>query len=96
MTSPSITSFAEFSERLQKAKSAIAVHLREMPEDATLLNLSEQLEFADQKTSGGAHLTPEDLSRLNFGMVAARELSDIDAPLASELASLNTYLDQTP
>lgn len=94
MISPSIQSFDEFSDRLQKAKQAIAVHLKEMPDDSTLLNLAEQLAFAEEKTRNGLRPTAADLSRLNFGMVAARELSDIDESLTAELAALNVFLDQ--
>ena len=93
---PSIKTFLEFDRRLSLAIQRVDALLLGSPADATLQNLQAQLEFAFLKTRQGYRPTDAEIGRLNFGMVAARELSDIDDPLTKELAALNYYLDVWP
>lgn len=93
---PTIKTFLDFDRRLSIAVHAVDQLLLKMPGDATLKNLQSQLEHALLRTRQGARPSDQDLSGYNFGMVAARELSDLDPDLARELAALNYYLDVWP
>ncbi len=93
---PSIRTFAAFAPRLDAARTRVDELLRSMPGDATLENVRAQLAFAHGETRGGARPSEAALARLNFGMVAARELSDLDEALTRELAALQAFLDAWP
>jgi hypothetical protein len=93
---PSIKTFLDFDQRLSRAIYAIDQLLLKMPGDSTLENLQRQLETAFLRTRQGNRPSDHDLARFNFGMVASRELSDIDPALTKELAALNYYLDVWP
>jgi hypothetical protein len=93
---PSIKTFLEFDRRLSLAIQRVDALLLGAPTDPTLKNVQAQLELAFLKTRQGARPADADLARLNFGMISARELSDVDEPLTRELAALNYYLDVWP
>ena len=93
---PSIKTFLEFDRRLSLAIQRVDALLLGSPGDGTLKNVQAQLELAFLKTRQGNRPADAELARLNFGMVAARELSDVDDALTRELAALNYYLDVWP
>jgi hypothetical protein len=47
-------------------------------------------------TRDGARPTAEQVGRLSFGLIAAREIETLDLPLAEQLYALSAYLDGRP
>jgi len=82
-----ITSFTEFSDRLEKAIQAMRA-LRERDPDPSFGSILTQLEHVALWTAGGKRPVQDDINRLSFGMLASRNLDDTDQALAQDLYAL--------
>jgi hypothetical protein len=87
----SITSFAEFSRRLDTAMRDVDL-LAAVDADPMIGSIQRQLRFVKQWTQGGTRPAQKDLDKLSFGQMASRAVHDTDARLANELYELSSFL----
>lgn len=90
-----ISSYKEFSRRLDIAIKAMKVHIQ-TDSDPAFLSILKQLEHVSLWTAGGARPKQEDINRLSFGMLASRALDDTDQPLAQEMYFLAEAMSYWP
>lgn len=88
-----ITSLTEFDAVLGKARAGVNRLIGENPGDAFLQSISRQLAAVYDWTRGGKRLTDQQIKKLTFGVMASRNVDDLDSDLASELYRLANYLD---
>jgi hypothetical protein len=89
--SSSITSVAEFSQRLEFAMRDVD-QLAAVDADPMIGSIQRQLRFVKQWTHGGTRPAQQDLDNLSFGQMASRAVHDTDARLANELYELSSCL----
>ena len=89
-----IQSYAEFAALLAKATAGMDAIVESYPNESVLRSIRDQLVRLAEWTRGGRVPTLQERGELNFGLLASRDLHDIDGSLASliyEIASFVTY-----
>lgn len=88
-----ISDLPEFDGALSRARAGVNRLNLENPGDAFLQSISRQLAFVYDWTRGGKRPTDEQLKKLSFGVMASRNVDELDPELAAELYRLANYLD---
>jgi len=88
----SIASFEEFDRILQQARADIAGLHAEVPDDQPLHSVHLQLEALHNWTRDGRQPTQDEKDRLNFGLIASRNLDDLCPDVCSVLYKLASYV----
>jgi hypothetical protein len=88
-----ISNFADFDATLARARAGVNRLNLANPGDAFLQSISRQLAFVYDWTRGGKRPTDDQLKKLSFGVMASRNVDELDPDLAGELYRLANYLD---
>jgi hypothetical protein len=88
-----ISTFTEFDAALARARAGINRLNLENPGDAFLQSISRQLAFVYDWTRGAKRPSDDQIKKLSFGVMASRNVDEIDPELASELYRLANYLE---
>jgi hypothetical protein len=88
----SITSFQEFDQRLAKAMTGMDALIAKYPGDPALESIKKQLEALHSWTRDGKKPAQADKDKLNFGLLASRNVDELDADLARDLYALASYV----
>lgn len=88
MKPPLITSKSKFAEALKAALPKAKDSVGKSPNDAFQKSILAQLEFIDRSFTGKRPPSPEDLNRINLGVIAVRTLEDTDPEYATLLSEL--------
>jgi hypothetical protein len=84
---------AAFETALAEARAGMERLAARYPENAALASACRQLAHVADWTRDGARPTAEQVGRLSFGLIAAREIETLDLPLAEQLYALSAYLE---
>lgn len=82
--------FEEFDRLLQEARAEVAEMAKAEPEDRAIESVRLQLEALHGWTRGGREPAQEEKDRLNFGLIASRELDTF--PVADKLYELGSHV----
>jgi len=88
-----ISNFADFDATLARARAGVNRLNLANPSDAFLQSISRQLAFVYDWTRGGKRPADDQLKKLSFGVMASRNVDELDPELAGELYRLANYLD---
>jgi hypothetical protein len=88
-----ITTPAAFDAALAAARADMDRLAARYPENGALASACRQLVHVADWTRDGARPTAEQVARLSFGFIAAREIETLDLPLAERLYALSEYLE---
>ena len=88
--SAALQTFEDFDRLLQAARSELARMHAEAPDDGAIHSVRLQLEALHDWTRGGRCPAQDEKDRLNFGLVASRELDGF--PVAPDLYSLASFV----
>jgi len=86
----SLKSFAEFDALLVAAREEVAAMLLSEPGDGAIVSVNRQLEALHDWTRGGRCPSQPEKDRLNFGLIASRELDTY--PVADKLYELASFM----
>lgn len=86
----SLKSFEEFDRLLETTRAEIEKLYGADPMDAAVDSVRAQLDALHGWTRGGRCPSQDEKDRLNFGMIASRELSDL--PVAQPLYELASFV----
>jgi hypothetical protein len=82
-----------FRDDVEAAIAGVAMFVASHPGDQMLRSIKAQLAFVIDWSSGGAHLEDPRLDELNFGVMAAHAVADLDDLLPFSLYSIASEID---
>jgi hypothetical protein len=88
-----VTTPAAFDAALAEARAGMERLVGRYPDNAALASVCRQLAHVAEWARDGARPTAEQVARLSFGVIAAREIETLDLPLAEQLYALCAYLE---
>lgn len=96
----SLKNFEDFDRLLAESRAAVDAMSSAEPEDGAIASVKRQLDALHGWTRGGRCPTQDEKDRLNFGLIASRELDTY--PVADSLYTLASFViywgepDQAP
>jgi hypothetical protein len=95
-----IDSRADFYRVLQEARAITRRMLQARPDNQPIEVIDTQLDAMERWTANGRDPAKAERDTINIGLVAVRELSEVDAAivktLVAKLYALNNYFDDWP
>jgi len=88
-----IATHAAFETALAETRAGMQRLIERYPGNAALESAQRQLAHLADWVRDGAWPTAEQIGRLSFGLIAAREIETLDMPLAEQIYALTEYLD---
>ena len=86
----SLKTFDEFDRLLGEARAELQAMLEAEPEDRAMISVKRQLDAVHEWTRGGRCPAQDEKDRLNFGLIASRELDTY--PVADKLYELASFV----
>jgi len=86
----SLKTFEEFDHLLAQARAELDAMVAAEPGDGAIVSVKRQLDAVHEWTRGGRCPTQDEKDRLNFGLIASRELDTY--PVAGKLYELASFV----
>ena len=92
---PDIVDAIDLSARLTQTINDVRQLSKQFPDRTWLVSILKQLEFVQTHIESGEPIGDSDKQRLNFGLLASKELSGENDTLEDEIHAISNYLRKT-